>query len=501
VAHEGDPISYLPKPCQFVVERKAMEDPVLLKNFEVPPEKICMFDLEGIQAGELIPWCAGLVLMNQWKLEEARMVYFAEAVAVAHEQGKTVGRNVMTYNEFRLQLESYAKQGYLMYVKGIAFEYRAIYDLFSSKSSPAHGRIAKDTYMSPSCYSPWRFVLHDLQCGQFNDLYLYYKDHIRISMDHQFLEDYAHMHHKGSGHVPVVECLYFLHHWRLTMSNLLVLGRYVSWTPVYLQQVASKEVNCRQMDMSIYMSYWDKRLRSLPPPLELFPVCFKGPGYDYAFTKLNARMGHFLFQKMEELEEKDSSYGIVNEEFKNMYGEYFLSITPFKVLLKKEGIRAPEGLDKLKPYGWTVSDVHNTYPELVEPNWWGSKERSLGAMDLRGEVDLSHALSWDKIVTGDRVELYAMVASTKEDYLKRVTDPIVLQGYREEALSITDVRILDNMIASSQRQWKLFYKEVHGLLYKELRLFIGRSGYNEIAILPYTRLSGPLTKTGEKPVP
>jgi hypothetical protein len=335
-----------------------------------------MFDLEGIQTGgDLVPWCAGLVLMDHWKLEDAKMFYFAESIVTAHEQGKTVGKNILSYNDFRLLVEGYSKQGYIMYVKGIGFEYRVMYDLFDSKITPALGRIGNNVYCPSKSHSPWRFVLHDLQCAQFNDLYLYYKDHIRITMDHQFLEDYDHMKHKSGGHVPAIECLYFLHHWRLTMCNLLVLNRYTSWVPVYLQVRASKEIVVRQMDLSLYLKYWNKAMRTLSPPLELYSVCYKGPGYDYAFTKLNARLGHFLFHGMETNEWMglDPEMEVISEEFKSNYGEYFLSQTPFKVLMKKKGMKTLEALEHLKPYGWTQSDINNQYPELVEPNWWGSK--------------------------------------------------------------------------------------------------------------------------------
>jgi len=424
--------------------------------------------------------------MDKWELQDAHMVYIAEGLLPAYEQNRTVGKNIKTLDDFRAEIEGYAMQGYILYVKGIGFEFRSINDLFTSKVTPALGKVGKGVYMAPRSSTQWRFVLHDLPCMPFNDLYAYYKDHIRISLDHQFLEDYVHMGHSDKGHVPVVECLFFLHHWKLTMDNLFVIARTVAWNRIYLAQLSSKEVVVRELDLWVYLGYWDKRLRSIPPPLELFPICYKGPATEHAFIRLSARLCHSVFFGVEQAIKGDEEQGYCDhshyEEFKVNYGEYFLSQTPYRIFMKKEGLRSPDALEKLKGYGWTASNIGHMYPDKVEPNWWNSKERARSAVELRGPPNLSHSLSWEKISKGDMVELYALVASVKDRYLTRVTNPILLQGFRESAIEAGPEKIV-TMISEAQRSVKLSFKDTTS----GRQLIVSRLGVDlPIITQPYT---------------
>jgi len=248
------------------------------------------------------------------------------------------------------------------------------------------------------------------------------------------------------------------------MTNLFVMARSVSWNRIYLQELSIKEVVVRELDIWVFVDHWDKRLRLIPPPLELSAICYKGPAIEHAFIKLTSRLCHAVYYGLELSQKTNEGAGFLYDEyyeaFKDNYGEYFLSQTPFRVFMKKFGVKAPEALERLKAYGWGTADINHKYPDEVEPNWWTSRERSVSAIELRGDPDLSHSLRWDRIMEGDSVELYALVASVKDRYLRHVTSPIMLQGFRAAGVDAGPEN-LERMIAESQRSTKFVYQTIN----------------------------------------
>jgi len=335
-------------------------------------------------------------------------------------------------------------------------EYRFIYNIHGKNSNLKKSRIQETVYhqASSSSYSP---VIHDLKCAPFDKIYDYYKKRMFIPEYANSAREYYHMRQSASGHVPVTECLYFLFHWRATLSYLYAVSRALSWGAVYRQDLSAMQLRCNQHDISKAMLsekdgrflYWDIRLQSIPPSAWMWGLVYRGPSFCMAIDRLQRFRAHFLFHGQLEIQSL-----VERDKFLTFFRQY---IQPQSIILhyaEKQHFNVQAAVIYLEEYGWTPSRNYLVH-HAVQPHWWYAAHEAVFGPLLR--VPDVKKISWRRIAQGDLHELAILVDLIWNDW-KIVSPEIVYESrVRNQFLSLEQ---LASFVVNHQRMpYRFFYRE------------------------------------------
>jgi len=335
-------------------------------------------------------------------------------------------------------------------------------------------RLSTNRYQNPDVTSNWRPILHDLRCATFDVLYSYYKQLFRIPVLEQHLEDYEHMSCSGKGHVPVIECLFFLYHWKETQNSLWTISRNLQWNRVYNKEKKLAEQLAQQNDLEVYFrpmlptfvpTYWSTDMRMLPLREELRNVVFYGLHVANAFNRLQEFRGFFLEHIANQLELEPACLW-EDESYRLYYPSLWLLESVYMIYVKSIALSAQEVSDSLALYGWSLVVKRKDMLRPVVPEWLTStrltKSEHLTGMCVKPGM-LDQFISWPKIVNGDLVELAVLCTFLKDQPVTNLINPATLSVTRR-ALAVKSQSDLLSYVDEMQgrgTKYKMRWDSVH----------------------------------------
>jgi len=248
--HEEDPIQdLLGEVIPFVLPKQPLADPKF--DFQLLPEKIAIFDVELTHRFGPEPWCVGVVLMERGKITDSKMFYLQEnsvEMGVRHIE-KRDQTSEDTVRRYLLELQS---QEYILVAKG----YWAETQFLMGKNQ---GVKMKDyvfgnhiIYYPGAGYAHYAFAIMDVQMEQFEPLNGKYSQSLPAPHYLKAIQDYSYLKMSVLSHVPRMEGLVFLYHWKRMQDKLMERAHWSRWKTWYLKgefPLVSRRV----------WTYWDER--------------------------------------------------------------------------------------------------------------------------------------------------------------------------------------------------------------------------------------------------
>jgi hypothetical protein len=218
------------------------------------PEKLVIFDVEFYQEEGLTPWTVSLAAMERGCIKEVHSYYLQEAQDLMASRGIHPQR-LTPSDVVRKVLLKYQTRGYVLCAKGNASEMQFMLGRKSGPLKPfmKQGYMEADWSLILGTAAKIPFSIFDLQMGKIEKLREYYLRFLPVNMIHKISKDKVITGINGS-HLPVMECLVFLIHWKIFQDYVLLFAHWLSWEKYYLLGL--------EKDRSrLVYHYWDERIQ------------------------------------------------------------------------------------------------------------------------------------------------------------------------------------------------------------------------------------------------